>query len=149
MQAGVSEIGPSVSPPMPSLTARSVAPVAQAPLASILDALLPQLPVGVIVAGPTGAIMYSNELGRRILADASTHDRAEWALARSLLMGETVRDDRMEIASAGARRWLDVSATPIRSAANRIDGAVVTFVDVTAERNAAAWRPAIESLQRL
>jgi PAS domain S-box-containing protein len=49
----------------------------------------------------------------------------------------------------GRRRWLTVSATPIRGEGDKIDGAVVTFADVTAARQAEAWGPVIESLQRL
>ena len=52
--------------------------------------------------------------------------------------------------SDGTRRWLSVSATPIRASADRIDGAVVTFVDVTAAKQAAAaWGPVIEAFRRL
>lgn len=117
---------------------------------AILDALLSQLPVGVVIANGKGrvVVIYENELAERIrLSDAA---KAEWPMARALLLGEVIRDEEIDIVMAdGTRRWLKVSATPIRSEGNSIDGAVVTFADVTAAKQAAAWGPIIESLQRL
>jgi PAS domain-containing protein len=117
---------------------------------AVLDALIEQLPVGVVVANGKGRIvlLYENELAERIRT--SDPAKAEWPMARALLLGETVRDEEMDVVmSDGTRRRLSVSATPIRTSPDSIDGAVVTFADVTAAKQAAAWGPVIESLYRL
>jgi PAS domain-containing protein len=117
---------------------------------AVLDALLQQLPVGVVIANGKGRIVliYENEIAQRIRT--SDPQQIEWPVARALLLGEVIRDEEIEITmSDGTRRWLSVSGTPIRSTAGKVDGAVVTFADVTAVREAGAWRPVIESLQRL
>ena len=117
---------------------------------AILHALLEQLPVGVVVANGKGriVILYENEIAQRIRLSDPT--KAEWPMARALLLGEVVRDEQIDVVmSDGTRRWLSVSATPIRTDGEGPDGAVVTFVDVTAMKQAAAWGPVIESLQRL
>ena len=117
---------------------------------AILDALLSQLPIGVVIANGKGrvVIIYENELAQTVRASDPT--KAEWPMARALLFGEVVRDEEIDIVMAdGTHRWLSVSATPIRGEDDNIDGAVVTFADVTAVKQAAAWGPVIESLQRL
>jgi PAS domain-containing protein len=117
---------------------------------AVLHALLEQLPVGVVVANAEGPVrvVYENELAQRIRMSDSA--KAEWPMARALLLGEVVRDEEINVAMTdGTRRWLSVSATPIRMEGDLIEGAVVTFVDVTASKQAAAWQPVIESLQRL
>ena len=134
----------------------SAAPVKSAPVKdsrlglAVLHALLEQLPVGVVVANGRGriVILYENELAQRIRI--SNPAKAEWPMARALLLGEVVRDEEIDVVmSDGTRRWLSVSATPINTDADGPDGAVVTFVDVTAKKQAAAWGPVIESLHRL
>ena len=151
MEATVNDSGKAKSP-----LAYSAAPVKSAPVKdsrlrlAVLHALLEQLPVGVVVANGKGriVILYENELAQRIRVSDPT--KAEWPLARALLLGEVVRDEEIEVVmSDGKRRWLSVSATPIRTDGIAPDGAVVTFVDVTATKQAAAWGPVIESLHRL
>lgn len=135
----------------PRLVSQAAAPTKDPALRiAILDALLSQLPIGVVIANGKGrvVIIYENELAQTIRA--SDPGKAEWPMARALLLGEVVRDEEMTIVLAdGTRRWLSVSATPIRGEDDNIDGAVVTFTDVTAGKQAAAWGPVIESLQRL
>ena len=117
---------------------------------AILDALLSQLPIGVVIANGKGrvVIIYENELAQTVRASDSA--KAEWPMVRALLLGEVVRDEEIDIVMAnGTHRWLSVSATPIRGQDDNIDGAVVTFADVTAVKQAAAWGPVIQSLQRL
>jgi PAS domain S-box-containing protein len=130
---------------------------------AVLHALLAQLPVGVVVASGKGRIVvtYENDAARRILPsdsasvdrttpDGARYQKVEWAMARALLLGEVVRDEEIDfVLPDGTHRWLSVSATPIRTDPDRIDGAVVTFADVTAVKQAAAWQPVIESLYRL
>ena len=138
-----------------SRLAYSAAPVKSLPVKdsrlglAILHALLEQLPVGVVVANGKGriVILYENEAAQRIRV--SDPAKAEWPMARALLLGEVVRDEEFDVVmSDGTRRWVSVSATPIRTDANGAEGAVVTFVDVTATRQAAAWGPVIESLHQ-
>jgi PAS domain-containing protein len=151
MEAKVNDCG------MPkSSLAFSAAPVKSLPVKdsrlglAILHALLEQLPVGVVVANGKGriVILYENEVAQRIRV--SNPAKAEWPMARALLLGEVVRDEEIDVVmSDGTRRWLSVSATPIRTDANGPDGAVVTFVDITAVRQAPSWGPVIESLRHL
>ena len=151
MEATVNDSGKAKSP-----LAYSAAPVKAAPVKdsrlglAVLHALLEQLPVGVVVANGKGriVILYENEIAQRIREGDPA--KAEWPMARALLLGEVVRDEEIDVVmSDGTRRWLSVCATPIRTDANGPDGAVVTFVDVTANKQAAAWGPVIESLHRL
>lgn len=140
----------------PRLTYRAALPLRSAPTKdpalrlAILDALLAQLPVGVVIANGKGrvVIIYENEMARTVRANDSA--KAEWPMVRALLLGEVIQEEEIDIVMAdGSRRWLTVSATPIRGEGDSIDGAVVTFSDVTAAKQAAAWGPVIESLQRL
>jgi PAS domain-containing protein len=151
--------------------AATARPIMEARLGpAVLHALLAQLPVGVLVADPKGRIVYENEFARHILASGEPVDRVsaddapyagfhadgtpyrkmEWPMARALLLGEIVRDEEIDFLSPdGTRRWLSVSASPVRVVPGRIDAAVVTCTDVTTSKQATAWRPIIESLQRL
>lgn len=142
--------------PSKSSFSRSAAPAKSAALKdsrlglAVLRALVEQLPVGVIVANGKGkiVIIYENELAQRIRASDAA--KAEWPVARALLLGEVVRNEEIDVVlTDGTRRSLSVNATPIRSVPDRIDGAVVTFVDVTAAKQVAAWQPVIESLYQL
>lgn len=137
---------------------------------AVLHALLAQLPVGVLVTDRKGRIVYENDFARGVLANGATVDRVtadgarysgfhadgspyqkmEWPMARALLLGEHVRDEDIDFLSPdGTRRWLSVSASPVRTVPGRIDAAVVTCTDVTAIKRAASWQPVVESLQRL
>ncbi|NUO38032.1 MAG: PAS domain S-box protein [Gemmatimonadaceae bacterium] len=71
-------------------------------------------------------------------APGSAEERArqlaseEWPLARALVKGEVVRDELTEIERPdGTRRLVSLSAAPVRDADGRVDGALVTTVDVT------------------
>ena len=117
---------------------------------AVLHALLEQLPVGIVIANGQGSVrvIHENERAQQIrLSDAA---KAEWPVARALLLGEVIRDEEIDVVmSDGTRRWLSVSATPVRSPGGLVDGAVVTFADVTAVKRVAEWQPIIESLYRL
>ena len=116
----------------------------------VLHALLEQLPIGIVIANGQGSVhvIHENERAQQIrLSDSA---KAEWPVARALLLGEVIRDEEIDVVmSDGTRRWLSVSATPVRSPGGRVDGAVVTFADVTAAKRVAEWQPIIESLYRL
>ncbi|MDT0631088.1 PAS domain S-box protein [Rubrivirga litoralis] len=122
----------------------------EAQLSAVLDAL----PVGVIIADADGQIVRDNaanreiwgappetptweaydewvgywpDSGRRLTPD-------EWAMARALIGGETVRGELVEIApfGGGPRRQVLNSAAPVRDGAGRIVGGAVAQLDVTA-----------------
>ena len=132
-----------------------------------LKVLLAQLPVGVVLADRDGRLVYENEVARQVLEDcfhspASTpppawsraaskpYEEIEWRLARTLLTGELVRGEEIDyVAADDTRRWLSVSASPVRNAAGAIEAGVLTFEDVTARKQVGALEPWIESLARL
>ncbi len=121
----------------------------EATLRAVLDAL----PVGVLIAGPDGALVGDNaahrelwgvapettsweqygewegywpDSGRRIAAH-------EWAMARALRQGEVVRNELVECVQfgSGRRRFYLNNAAPVRDAAGRIVAGVVAELDVT------------------
>ena len=61
-----------------------------------------------------------------------------------------MREEEVEIAEPGARRWwAGVSATPLASAVGDIDGAVLTMTDRTDRVRLTSWEPVMASLARL
>lgn len=150
MKRPLDDRGTQASRQVHSALPRTAAPGADARLAfAVLHALLEQLPVGIVVVNGAGGerVLYENELAQQIrMSDAA---KAEWPMARALLLGEVVREEEIDVVMPdGRRHFLSVSATPITTGSGT-DGAVVTFMDVTDAKQAAAWRPVIESLQRL
>ena len=120
-----------------------------------LDAVLAQLPVGVIIAeAPSGRVLAINDAIARIWGDrrprtadverysvewAGYHPDGrrvasrEWPLARAVLGGETVSHWPVEIERVdGSRGQVEVSAAPVRDAAGGVTAAVALVVDVTA-----------------
>jgi PAS domain-containing protein len=134
----------------------------------IIRALVAQLPVGIIVASPSGELEHINEIARSL---CEKHRRAQsphdpllagkteqgemlepirWIIGRVLLTGELVRDEEVEfLDSRDEWRTLSVSATPVRTTDGEIAHAVITFADVTGRNQARAWEPLIRSLSRL
>jgi signal transduction histidine kinase/CheY-like chemotaxis protein len=126
----------------------------EATLRAVLDAL----PVGVVIADPNGRILVDNAMHRELWGPApptyrwqeygkwegywpATGERlraGDWAMARALLRGETVRDELVECVPFGAaqRRYFINNAAPVRNASGEIVAGVVVEVDVT-ERLAA------------
>ncbi len=136
----------------------------------LLNAVLDALPVGVVIAAPTGKIMRRNrannelwgnppesqsieeygnwigywpETGRRLEA-------REWAMARALQKGENVPGELIEIErfDGKGRRLMINTAAPVRDDAGKIVAGVVAQLDVT-ERIAVetALRQSRERLQ--
>ena len=122
-----------------------------------LDALLQAVPVGIIVAEASGAVVHVNAENRRIWgshpmssgvdayvewkgwwADGSAkHGQrlaiGEWAMTRALA-GEAAPRQVIEIESfddPGVRRTMLNSGAPIRNEAGEIVGAVVAQMDIT------------------
>jgi PAS domain S-box-containing protein len=137
-----------------------------------LAAVLEQLPVGVLLAeAPSGRLMLSNRHMGRLLGTVFTPDddlRAhaayegyhldgrpylpeEWPLARSMLKGEVVEGEEMDIQrQEGDRASVLASSAPIRNREGTILAGVLTLVDVTPLRRAeAAARQAAEFGEKL
>ncbi|MCO5165016.1 MAG: PAS domain-containing protein [Planctomycetes bacterium] len=131
-----------------------------------LEAVLAQLPAGVVVVDAHGTLRAFNAEAERIvgreLADARTPDdyyqglrgfaldgrelaRDEWPLARAV-RGEVVPDHELDfVAADGARRPLRARAAPVTDREGRQVAAVVVFTDESA---AAAARRALEESNR-
>ncbi|WP_221090916.1 PAS domain-containing protein [Deinococcus aquaedulcis] len=126
----------------------------EAQLSAVLDAL----PIGVLIADPAGQLIRDNAAHRELwgLAPQTTRwedygewagwwpetgqrvQAHEWAMARALLHGETVRGELMEYQpfDRPERRFFLNNAAPIYDAAGQLLGAVVAEQDVTARRAA-------------
>ncbi len=126
-----------------------------------LSAVLEQLPAGVILAeAPSGRLLMGNRRVEEILGhafrpsgsmaeyaadyrgfhlDGRPYASEEWPMARSLLHGEVVRGEEIEIERGdGSRCTLIVSSAPIKDREGRIVAGVTTFVDITERRRAEA-----------
>ena len=117
---------------------------------ALLEAVLRQLPSGVIIAAPDGGVVMSNDQAAEIFqerfevasfagadAPAAFHEGGrpyeppEWPLARAVERGESVAGEAIEIRRAdGSRRIIEVSAAPVRAGGEVVAG-VTTFSDVT------------------
>lgn len=113
------------------------------------------MPAGVIVAAsPTGNLILGNEQVEQIFRhpfhasqnvaeyavylgfypDGRPYRPEEWPLARTLLTGEVVRDEEIEILRGdGSRGIILASAAPVHDRQGEIVAGVVTFTDI-AER---------------
>ena len=122
---------------------------------TLLHTVVRQMPAGVIVAAsPTGKLILGNEQVEQIfrhpfLASANVAEYAayrgfhpdgrpyrpeEWPLARTLLTGEVVRDEEIEILRGDDSRGIILaSAAPVYDRQGEIVAGVVTFTDI-AER---------------
>ena len=138
---------------------------------SLLNAVVQQLPVGVIIAeAPSGRLILGNRKideiwshgymssgsvseygdwegyhpdGRRVRAE-------EWPLARALRTGRSVVDETYEIVRPdGVRGTARLSATPVADARGDIVAGVVIAADITAEAAAARAVRASEERYRL
>ncbi|HEX6289800.1 MAG TPA: ATP-binding protein [Herpetosiphonaceae bacterium] len=120
------------------------------------EAVLCQMPAGVAIAeAPSGKLVLGNEQLARILrypffpaANIAEYDRyrgfhhdrrpyqaEEWPLARSILTGEVVVDEEIDVLRGdGTTGTICVSSTPIRDRHGNITAAVSTFYDVTERR---------------
>ncbi len=121
----------------------------------LLQQVLATLPVGVVVTGPTGDILFVNASSKRIWggdtivdgqqrwADSKGfwHDTGkkiepgEWASARALTQGKMFLNELVDIAAYdGQQKIILNSAAPIRNADGKITGAVIVNEDVTEQK---------------
>ncbi|HET8656697.1 MAG TPA: ATP-binding protein [Longimicrobiaceae bacterium] len=120
------------------------------------EAVLEQLPTAAIVAEvPGGRTILANRRVERVFRrpflaapdvsgyaawcgfhrDGRPYRAEEWPLARSVLRGEIVEGEEVEIERGdGTRGIVLVSARPIRDASGAITAAVTTLHDVTAQK---------------
>jgi PAS domain-containing protein len=123
---------------------------------STLEAVLRQLPLGVIIAkAPDGRLVLGNDqvdriwrspyvpassiedyrIYRGLHPDGTPLEPHEWPLARALSSGEIITDEEIDIIRGDdTRATIRVNAAPIRDRGGDISAAVVTFEDVTAQR---------------
>jgi len=135
------------------ITERQAADEALRRSEATLGAVLDALPVGVAIVDTDGRIVRENAASRTLwgvppaVADGAPHgDRVgwwpatgarigadEWALARALATGETVRDELVECRCSGdgERRASINHAAPVHDAEGRLLGAVGVAIDVT------------------
>jgi PAS domain S-box-containing protein len=118
-----------------------------------LDAVLAQLPVGVIIVdAPSGRVLVVNDAlarmwGQRAATTSVERYSAEWVgyhpdgrqiaseewpVARALRHGVTVSAEAVEIQRPdGSRGLVEIGAAPVRDAAGRITMAVAVLTDIT------------------
>jgi signal transduction histidine kinase len=136
-------------------------------------AVLDQMPVAVVLAEPSGRVLFNNVAALRMFGrpsepagdirrfrddlryeawrpDGTRLDPADSAIVRAL-KGETVSNQEMHVVHAdGRRRVLNVSASPIRDDDGRLVSAVAAMVDITEQKAAAErLRQQAEQLGRL
>lgn len=120
---------------------------------TLLDAVLEQLPVGVVIAEPEGRLVRGNAAAEAIWKhpfaesgsiaeyqvyegfhpDGRPYQAEEWPLARTLLNGEVVLREPVLVQLAdGARRQVEVSSTRVRDSEGRTLAGVAVTTDVTA-----------------
>ena len=119
------------------------------------QAAIENMPVGVGLVGPDGAVVLANPAFRAILpnlalpssradaeetwrgydADGRLLSRYEFPGARAL-RGEVVQGIEFEHLRPGGSRWYRISGVPVH-AAGRVSGALVAIVDIDQEKRAA------------
>jgi PAS domain-containing protein len=121
---------------------------AQRVTAASVDALIEQLPVGVLLVDRDGRVVYANTAAHALRAERV--EPLHWAVMRALLTEDAVREDEILVSVPGERkRWLSVQVTPLRVAELGVTAAVVTVSDGTASHQMSAWNPVIETLVNL
>ncbi len=120
--------------------------------AATLDALIEELPVGLLVVDGDGEVSYANAVGRTL--EANTVPSLQRVVARVLRTDQVVCEEFAvePVGTRGrldSRRWFAVRAVPVRNAGAHAHAAVVTVNDITAQTRAKSWEPAIASLMSL
>jgi PAS domain S-box-containing protein len=121
---------------------------------SLLQAVLQQIPAGVMIADAAGRLLHVSEQVRRMTGIDVTHPvplgdsdvsagltaarpgeprtAGDWPLARALRNGELVEDEEVELTNDEGRQiTISVNAGPVRDDRGRIIAAVAAFYDVT------------------
>ncbi|MCI0433424.1 MAG: GAF domain-containing protein, partial [Gemmatimonadetes bacterium] len=123
---------------------------------SRLDAVIQQMPVGVVLAeAPSGRVVLFNRKASEIWGqplaladrideyaeyqgfhpDGRPYEPDEWPMARSMQTGERVEGEEIDIVTFdGTRRVVRISSAPILDPSGRVVAAVVTMFDITERR---------------
>lgn len=134
-----------------------------------LEAVLRQMPAGVIVVDASGRLVLANEKTRQMggqdgpwqtvedcfrslrvfHADGRPCRLEEWPLARTMESGETVQDEEFDfLRPNGSLGTMVVNSAPIYDRAGNVLSAVLTFRDITErKRMAEALRKSGEQLE--
>ncbi|HEX8440110.1 ATP-binding protein [Archangium sp.] len=137
----------------------------------LLDAVLQQMPAGVILAEPSGRLTFFNHQQEELVRGHMHHARCveeysrfqgfhsdghllqseEWPLARSLRHGEVVVDEELVLERMdGTRAMVRISASPVRDHEGRIIAGVAITQDVTRQKEQEAeLRRRVEFEQQL
>ncbi|MEP6999227.1 MAG: PAS domain-containing protein [bacterium] len=141
--------GPVVGAPVATF---SQAAKAHRLASATLDALIEELPVGLLVVDRDGEVSFANSVARTL--EANSVPSLQRVVARALRTDQVVSEE-FAVEPTGARkrldsrRWLAVRAVPLRNAGARAHAAVVTVNDITAQTQAKSWEPVIASLMSL
>mgnify|MGYP005839034487 CR=1 FL=1 len=125
---------------------------------ALLEAVLRQMPAGVIIAeAPSGRVILSNEQAARIARhpalpgevearyfrhrfyhpDGRPYGGDEWPLLRALRTGEVISDEEIRFQrSDGTWGTLSASAAPVRDGQGRIVAGVLVFSDISEREQA-------------
>ncbi|HEY0715956.1 MAG TPA: GAF domain-containing protein, partial [Polyangia bacterium] len=101
---------------------------------SRLKAVIQQVPAGLVIADAASRqVVAINDQANNILKPLGPITRTDgWPLDRSLNHGEVVASEEIELSRAdGTRRWIALSATPVKDADGRISGGVAILQDIT------------------
>jgi PAS domain S-box-containing protein len=126
-----------------------------------LTEVLRHMPAGVMIAeAPSGKLIMGNGQVAQIWRheflpstnveeyraykgfhpDGRPYEPQEWPLARSIMAGEVVTNEEIEILRGdGTRGALISNSAPIRDGAGRIVAGVVSFFDITERKQAERW----------
>jgi PAS domain S-box-containing protein len=125
-----------------------------------LDQVLRQLPAAIVVAEPSGDLVYVNEHVEALLrgsgppridsfgvpafdGDGEPYAADDYPLSRSLRRGEVVVDEEMELERYdGSRVTVLASSSPVLGDDGSILGAVVVMTDITPRKQVEAAREA-------
>jgi signal transduction histidine kinase len=118
---------------------------------ALLDAVVEQMPAGLLVADASGRLVRANARATEIRgapplttelasvgefrghrADGTPLQPDEWPLVRALSHGEITSAELIGLERRdGSRRWIEVSSAPVRGPEGSIVAAVTVFEDVT------------------
>jgi len=123
-----------------------------------LEAVIEQLPVGVIIAqAPSGEMLFCNTQAETLWGgpmpmlpsiadyseyqglDANGHPYAiqDWPMTRAIQQGETVTHEEIQLRCGdGSVRTMAVSAAPVRDRTGQIIAGILTFQDITTRQRA-------------
>jgi signal transduction histidine kinase/PAS domain-containing protein len=129
---------------------------------SLLEAVLAQMPSGVVIAeAPSGKLILGNEQVEKIWrqgyvaagdvegyraytgfhADGRSYEPEEWPLARSIHRGEVIQDEEIIFKRGDASYGvMSVASAPVHDQDGQITAGVATFSDISQRRQAETLR---------